>query len=71
MNTDSILKNIAKHIELNNEEQNLFISVLNFKKVAHKKFILQEGEACNYIYYVHSGALRLLFIFLLKRKVFI
>jgi len=56
--TDLILKNISKHINLNNEESNYFASLINFKEVAKKNFIQKEGQPCKKISYVHSGALR-------------
>lgn len=55
---DLILKNIAKHIELDKEEANFFISLITSKKIAKKTLILREGQICKYISYVHSGALR-------------
>jgi len=54
----SILKNIAKHIELNTEEETFFLSQLKIKEVAKKTFLLKEGQACKYINFVHSGTLR-------------
>ena len=53
-----ILKNIEKHISLDKEETDYFISLLRYKEVAKKDYLLREGQTCNYISYVHSGALR-------------
>ena len=53
-----ILKNIEKHISLDKEEMGYFISLLRYKEVAKKDYLLREGQTCNYISYVHSGALR-------------
>lgn len=58
MTYDLILKNIAKHIDLNKEEENFFISLLKSKKIQKKTFILKEDEVCKYINFVNSGALR-------------
>jgi len=58
MTHDLILKNIAKHIDLNKEEEAFFISLIINKEVAKKSLILKEGQNCKYISYVHSGALR-------------
>lgn len=55
---EPILKNIAKHIELNDEEIILFNSLLIYKEVPKKTLLLTEGQACKYLSYVHSGALR-------------
>ena len=53
-----ILKSIAKHISLNREEINYFNSLLSYKEVPKKTFLLTEGQVCNQLSYVHSGALR-------------
>jgi len=53
-----ILKNIAKHIPLNGEETNYFISLLSYKEVPKKTILLTERQACKQLSYVHSGALR-------------
>lgn len=58
MTHDLILKNIAKHIDLDKEEETFFISLITSKEVAKKTLILKEGQVCKYISYVHSGALR-------------
>jgi CRP-like cAMP-binding protein len=58
MTFDLILKNIAKHISLDNEEETFFLSLLNSKTVGKKELILKEGQVCRYIYFVNSGALR-------------
>jgi len=58
MTTDLILKNISRHINLNEEETNYFTSLITFKEVARKNFILKEEQACRNLSYVHSGALR-------------
>jgi len=55
---DLILKNISKHISLNEEETAYFISLLKYKEIAKKDRLLKEGEICKNINYVHSGALR-------------
>lgn len=59
---DNILKNIAKHIRLGDEEKSLFLSLLKPKNLAKKTLVLQAGEDCRYLYYVHSGALRSYYI---------
>lgn len=58
MTHDLILKNIAKHIILDKEEVKAFIHLVVMKNVAKKTLLLKEGQACRYISYVHSGALR-------------
>jgi CRP-like cAMP-binding protein len=58
MTQELILKNIAKHITLSRDEASHFIALLAFKEVPKKTRILSEGQACKYLSYVHSGALR-------------
>jgi CRP-like cAMP-binding protein len=59
---DQILKNIAKHIQLSEEETAVFTSLLVPKSLPKKTLVLQAGQDCRYLYYVHSGALRSYFI---------
>jgi len=58
MTYDSILKNVAKHIVLDNDEANYFTSLLNSKEIPKKTCLLAEEQACKHLSYVHSGALR-------------
>ena len=53
-----ILTNITKHISLSPEEQDHFISLLTYKEIPKKTTILSEGQPCNQLSYIHSGALR-------------
>jgi CRP-like cAMP-binding protein len=55
---ESVLKNVFKHVALNQHEADYFLSQLIYKKVGAKTIILREGERCQYLYYVDSGALR-------------
>lgn len=58
MNYALILQNIAKHIELDEEEQKHFISVLKEKKLKKKQFYLRENEVCQHSVFVTTGCLR-------------
>lgn len=53
-----ILKNIAKHIALNDKESSHFTSLLKKISVAKKEFLLKQNDICKSIYFVNSGALR-------------
>ena len=55
---ESILANVERHVELDAEETDYFISLLKFRRLARKALLLTEGQACRYFYYVHSGTLR-------------
>jgi CRP-like cAMP-binding protein len=59
---NTILKNIAKHISLNDEEISYFVSLLKEKKVAKKRMILKEDQVCKEIFFVNSGTLRAFYI---------
>lgn len=55
---NSVLSNIGKHISLDKEETAYFTSILEYKEIKRKSFLLKEGQICRTINYVHSGALR-------------
>jgi len=57
-----ILKNVAKHVTLNEEEVAFFLSLLQEQEAAKKEFILKEGQLCKYISYVYSGTLRAYYV---------
>lgn len=55
---EQLLHNISKHISLTDEERDQFLSLVKQTDVSKKSFLLQEGQACKYIYFVNSGTLR-------------
>ena len=59
---DLILKNIARHITMNEEETSCFVSFLKPLTVSKKELILKEGQLCRYLNFVHSGTLRAYYI---------
>lgn len=58
MSGNLILRNIAKHISLEENEISYFLSILKEKKYSKKISILKEGEICRTINFVQSGTLR-------------
>jgi CRP-like cAMP-binding protein len=58
MDFTKILSNIGKHITLEPGEISYFTSVLQQKALRRKEPILQAGQPCPAIYFVHSGTLR-------------
>jgi CRP-like cAMP-binding protein len=54
----SILKNISKHISLNDDEARLFTLRLTSRTIQKKEIILKAGEICSHINYVQHGVLR-------------
>lgn len=53
-----ILSHVAKFIQLTNEEEEYFCSLLKYKKLRRKQFLAEQGEPCLYDNYVISGCLR-------------
>jgi CRP-like cAMP-binding protein len=53
-----ILKNVAKHIQLDKQEEKYFTSLLKEKKLKRKEFILRENEVCTSSVFVTKGCLR-------------
>lgn len=53
-----ILKNIAQHITLTGQEQELFLSKTEVKQYKSKTVLLNDGEICRQSYFVNSGILR-------------
>jgi CRP-like cAMP-binding protein len=58
MNTDLLLKNIGRHIQLDKEETDFFISILQTKKLKRKEFLLKPGEICKTENFIAKGCLR-------------
>jgi len=58
MTHDLVLANVAKHIMLNKEETDYFVSLLKQQDVDKKTLVLKEGQLCRNINFVHKGALR-------------
>jgi CRP-like cAMP-binding protein len=53
---------VAKHISLTPEEAELFHSLLKFKKVKKKNFLLKEGEICDFEAFILKGCTRTYYI---------
>jgi CRP-like cAMP-binding protein len=58
MSFQLILDNLAKHIHLTPDEQDIFIAYLQTKKIKRKQFLLTDGDICKYSTFVISGCLR-------------
>jgi len=54
--------NVAKHIQLTQEEINLFHSLLHVKKFKKKQFLLQPGEICNFTGFITKGCIKNYFV---------
>src|SRR6187549_2317488 len=58
MNVDLILKHVAKHIHLDKTETDYFVSLLEFKSLKRKEFLIRQGEVCNTENFIVKGCLR-------------
>ncbi|MFA6085892.1 Crp/Fnr family transcriptional regulator [Mucilaginibacter sp.] len=58
MDHSLLLAGIAKYVNLDAQEQEYLISVLHYKKVKRKQFLLEEGDVNSKVIFVTSGCLR-------------
>jgi CRP-like cAMP-binding protein len=58
MNTDLILKNVRKHVQLNDDEQKLFILSLEPHILKKRTVHLKAGEVCRHSTFIIDGALK-------------
>lgn len=52
----------AKYVSFSEEEINLFDSLLQYKTIPKKTFLLQEGEVCRFEAYINKGCIRTYYI---------
>jgi CRP/FNR family transcriptional regulator, anaerobic regulatory protein len=53
-----LIDNIAKHISLTPQEQELFLSKTETRQYKAKTILLNAGDVCKNSYFVNSGVLR-------------
>jgi len=58
MEYQQILENVAKHITLDEDEIQFFLSLLEANELAKKSYLIKEGQPCRCINFVISGTLR-------------
>lgn len=58
METELILKNVARHITLDENEKKFFLSVLEPKTLKRKNIYLEAGTVCKYSAFVLDGAMK-------------
>lgn len=61
-NFESIIKNVSRSIDLDNDELKWFTSILETKSFAKKDFVLRSGDICQFQTYVVSGCLKIYYI---------
>jgi len=62
MNYESIIKNISKYITLTEKETEIFTSLLKYKAIKRKEFLLREDEVCRHETFVTQGCLRTYYV---------
>ena len=58
MESDLILKNVARHISLDEKEKDFFLSLLEPRALKRKRLFLEAGTVCRYSAFVLDGALK-------------
>lgn len=58
MNLDLLLKNVAKHIQLDKTESDFFVSLLEYKTTKRKDYLLHQGDICKTENFIIKGCLR-------------
>ena len=59
---DQIDNMLADCISLTDEERRIFHSLLRFKRIKKRSFLLQEGDICNFDAFIVKGCLRSFYI---------
>ena len=59
---ESILNNIARYVELTEEEKQQFISILKISRIKKRQFVIQPGYPCEYRHYILKGAFRVFYM---------
>lgn len=57
-----IITHILRRIDLTQEEQQFFLSLLNIRRLLPKQYLLQEGDICKYENFVCEGFLRSFYV---------
>lgn len=59
---ETINKNVCKNDDFTTSELDFFNTILEYKKVPKKTFLLQEGEVCHFEAYILKGCIRKYYI---------
>lgn len=59
---ESILANIARYVDLTDEEKELFVSIIKTSRVKKRQFVIQPGYMCEYRNYIVKGAFRTFYL---------
>lgn len=59
MNDELLLQNIARHIHLEQNEIDFFFSLLTFRTLKKKEFLLRQGDVCKTENFIAKGCVRM------------
>ena len=59
---DSILNNIARYVELTDDEKEQFTSIIKISRIKKRQFVIQPGYVCEYRNYIVKGAFRVFYM---------
>jgi len=62
MDFDLIISNVSRHIDLNKQDADLFISLLEPRHIPKKTMLVGTGAVCRYDHFVHKGCLKVCYI---------
>ena len=54
----ALLNNISRFVNLDDQETEIFLSLVNQKELQKKELLLQERQVCKYQYFVAKGCLK-------------
>lgn len=58
MDPELIIKNVGRHIKLNEEECEYFLSLLQPRQIKRKDYLLRQGEICRNEHFILRGCVR-------------
>lgn len=56
---DMLFDHLARFVHINEQEREILLAKLRYKKVSKKEFLLKQGQVCPGNYFVLSGCIRL------------
>ena len=59
---ESILNNIARYVELSDQEKERFVSIIRTSRIKKRQFIIQPSYVCEYRSYIVKGAVRVFYL---------
>lgn len=56
---DVLFEHLARFVRITEQERDLLLAKLRYKKIAKKEFLLKQGQICSGNFFVLSGCVRL------------